>query len=705
MNAAPSSPALRTVLAMAALSACGAARADASDTVAQTTVQVGVGVADGDRALAGQYDLIPRRTATLLLGVDQSRHDPASGVSMRLSGANLPGEARELDVRWKRQGDWAVRARIDEQVRHEPLRVGAAGQFDMKRTGLGVNLSKVLGSRWQLDLAMRSEDKEGSRLFGIGFTCPSTLAPDCGPPTGTQTGWALLSVSEPIRSRHSQAEMRMSYGGASLRFSVGYLGSFYQNHLDRLDPVVPASLNNPLGVPMPLSPGLQAILSQPVALPPDNQYHRVDVAGTLTMTPTTHLTFKLARGRATQQQDFTASGFTTAPAGVTDLGGRIDTTLAQVGLTARPLPKVSVRAQLRHEDRDDGTPLAAYNVEGSETYTNRRLPQTRWRAQLHASYQFDTDHRATLGAEHEAIDRGVFTASSAVAGLSALRQKTDETTLRAELRRRVDESISGAVSVASSRRGGSNWLRDNSGRGVTEITDPTHPSTGFATAIFMPTLADRDRDTLKLQADWQPTQDLALQLSAQSGRDRFRTPSAYGLRRTGHDQLGLDASYTLSPKWSLHAHLLHGEETLRQARPAAALLSFDNRSIEVGLGATGKPSASLELGGTIGFIDDRSVYRQTLDPTADVASAALLAASGGLPDIVFRQTRLSLYGRHALDKRSAVRVDLVHQRSRWTDWAWAYNGVPFVYSDGSTVGQATVQAATWVGLTYSISWR
>lgn len=685
-----------TLLAMAVLSACGAARS-------QTAVDIGIGVADGDRALAGQYGTIPRRDATLLLGIDHRRHDATSGISTRLTGSGLLGDARELDLRWKRQGDWAVHARYDRQVRREPLRISSAGDTELRRTGLGLGLAKILGTRWQLELTMRSEDKEGTRPFGIGFTCPSTLAPTCGPPTGTETGWAVLPLLEPIRANHSQVELRATYGGESLRLSTGYHGSFYRNHHGSVTPDVPASLNNPLGVPMPLSAGLHAILGQPVALPPDNQHHRFDLAGTYTITPTTHLTFKLAQGRATQQQDFTAAGFSAAPAGVTNLGGRIDTTLAQAGLTARPLPKWSLRAQVRYEDRDDRTPLAPYNIEGTETYTNRRLPQTRWRTQLHASRQLGSDHSASLGAEHEAIDRGVFTVTSAVAGLSALRQKTDESTVRAELRRRVDDGVSGTLSVASSRRRGSNWLRDNSGRGVTEVSDPTLPSAGFATAIFMPTLADRDRDSVKLQADWQPTEDLAIQLSAQSGRDRFRTPSVYGLRRTGHDQLGLDASYAMSPRWSLSGHLAYGSQTLRQARPAAAVLSFDNRSTSVGLGVTGKPRDSLELGGSIGFIDDRSSHRQTLDPAADAPTASLLAA-GGLPDIVFRQTRLSMYARHALDKRSAVRVDLLHQRSKWTDWAWAHDGVAFVYSDGATVAQATVQAATWIGITYSISW-
>jgi len=223
-------------------------------------------------------------------------------------------------------------------------------------------------------------------------------------------------------------------------------------------------------------------------------------------------------------------------------------------------------------------------------------------------------------------------------------------------------------------------------------------------AIFMPTLADRERNTLKLLADWQASESLSLQLSAQRGRDRFKTPSAYGLRHTGTDQLNLDANYALSDDWSVNGFVSYGDETLRQARPGATELDFDNVSTTVGVGVVGRPISKLQLGGNLLFVNDRSVYAQTLDPAADGASAALLAATGGLPDIVFRQFTLKLFGRYELNKQSAIRLELIHQRSKWTDWAWGYNGVPFTYSDGTTVMQQPVQTVTFIGVAYIHRW-
>lgn len=32
-----------------------------------------------------------------------------------------------------------------------------------------------------------------------------------------------------------------------------------------------------------------------------------------------------------------------------------------------------------------------------------------------------------------------------------------------------------------------------------------------------------------------------------------------------------------------------------------------------------------------------------------------------------------------------IRVDLIHQRTKLDEWTWGYNGVPFAYSDNTTV--------------------
>ena len=567
-----------------------------------------------------------------------------------------------------------------------------------KRSGLGVGFTKQITRALQFDIDLKSEDKEGSRLFGIGMNCPSPVAPGCGTTTGINAGWATLLVPEPVNSRHSQIEARVSYALEKLRVHAGYYGSFYRNTYATLNPAVPGRLNNPIGSLLPLNTGLQGILNQPVALAPDNQAHQLDLSGSYDFTGTTRGTFKLGYAKATQRDDFAGAGLGGAPAGVANLGGEVNTTFTRFGLTSRPMPKLSLLADLRYEHKDDQTPIHLYNIEATSTYTNRNLSSRKTLGKLQAGWQFSSDYRGTLGANFETIDRGVFTATSAVSGISALRQETEERGVSAELRRRMSEDFSGAISVSRSRRDGSNWLNNNSGLGVTEVADPA--AVFLPTAIFMPSLADRQRDKVKLFSDWQPSEKLTLQFSAEAGNDKYSSPSVYGVRNTRMNQFSADWAYALSYAWNLSGYASHGVQSFDQARPAGSVMAFENTNTGAGFGFTGKVNAKLDVGGSVSYVDDKSVYAQTLDVLAGNDSVALLAATGGLPDVVFRQTALKLFGKYSLSKRSALRLDFVHQRTSLNDWAWGYNGVPFAYSDGTTVKQLPHQSAAIISVTY-----
>ena len=720
-----------SLLALALLSAFGSVQAQTAPA-AESSASIGLGVLSGDgadRTIFNQYNgLRPDANWLGLFGADYYRRDDERGTSTQFRAIEELNGPRELGFQWKRQGDWKFSADYREIVRRDfntpntgligggtttpqvaPLLggPGTGSDYDLKtkRQGLGVGFSKVLTRQWQFDVSLNTEDKEGSRLFGIGMACPSPVAPGCRGSTGTEAGSAVLMLPEPINSNHSQAEARLTFAGDQLSLSGGYYGSFYRNSNGSLNPSVPGSLYNPLGALLPLSAGLQPILNQPVALPPDNQAHQLDLSGVYAFSRTTQLNFKLGYAQALQQDNFGGNGLTGAPAGVSDLDGKMATTLAQVGFTSRPMPKLALTANLRYEHRDDSTPLNLYNVEGTARYTNRHYPITTVKGKAEAAYQFNSDYRGLLGVAVNNVDRDAFTPSSAIAGVTALRQKTDENAIRAELRKRMAEDLSGAITLESSKRSGSNWLRDNSGTGVTEVTDPGAASTGFANGIFPVNLADRRRDKVKLNADWQPSEKLSLQATVQSGRDRFDSPSVYGVRSADMGEASLDWNYAVTDAWNVNGFLSWGKQELDQARPGATYMAFDNTASTVGIGFTGKATSKLDVGGSLSYMDDRSEYAQTLDATADQGSAALLAATGGLPNTNFRQTRLKLFSRYLIDKASAVRVQFTHDRARWNDWQWGYNGTPFVYSDGTTVNRKQDQHVSFIGISYIHNWK
>jgi hypothetical protein len=237
---------------------------------------------------------------------------------------------------------------------------------------------------------------------------------------------------------------------------------------------------------------------------------------------------------------------------------------------------------------------------------------------------------------------------------------------------------------------------------VTEVTDA---STFASTAIFAPTLADRRRDQLKVQANWQPSDSLLLVVSAAGGKDDYSMPSEYALRDSKLRLYTIDANYAISDAWNVNGFASYGTQKLNQARPAGAILAFDNTNTTIGVGATGRISEQIEVGGTLAYVSDNNAYAQALDPLANPASGALLAATGGLPDIKYQQTELRLYGKYALAKNQALRLDAIYQQTKYNDWAYEYGTVPFTYSDNTILTLDQNQSVVYLGVSYVYSWR
>ncbi len=734
------------LLAAAALALHVPARADEREDLStpSSTVSVGAGAVSGDsreRSLFGQYNGLRRDDAFLMLDLDFVRRDDATGMWTTLEARNLGLDSRELRGMMNRQGDWKIFGEYWELTRWYPRTVntslqgsgttapivtllptrGAGSDLDLKteRKRLNVGGEKFFGRNLLFEATFTNEDKDGARLFGRGFNCASGAAP---PPVCTALAsganqWALLMRPEPINSTTRQYEAKLTFIGERGAVTAGYWGSFYDNGNGALTPTVNGNLNNGLGVPMgtgtgvALTAGLRNILQLAMALPPDNQAHQLSVAGSYAITPTTRATFKYAYTKATQKDDFTSNGLADAPAGVSNYGGRVDTTLAQVGLTARPLPRFSVNANLRYENREDKSPLALYNIEGTNRFTNGTYSLKKTAGKLEGSYLLPANVRATVGVDYEALDRGQFSSpeclelatdciGDSIAGISALRAKTDETTYRAELRRSMSETVTGSIGVSHSDRDGSSWLKPNSlpATGSTEVSDAeVFNRTGIFPAMFM----NRKRDKVKAMVDWSPMERMSLQFTLEDGTDKYSAPTEKGLQKTGMKLYGVDMSYVVSDAWRLSAYYSYGEQVVNVAHSTGYQMALKDKNSTAGVGIAGKVSPKLQVGADLLYINDRNVYDQSLDSLANAANVAFLAQSGGLPDVTFRDFRLKLFGKYALDKASTIRVDLVHDRQSLNEWTWT----GFAYSDNTTVSLKPDQSVTFVSVAWQYRFR
>ncbi|MGE5387050.1 MAG: MtrB/PioB family decaheme-associated outer membrane protein [Betaproteobacteria bacterium] len=722
----------RKYLALAIFAAFGTAQAQDADiaslTKPESSVSAGVGLVDGskrDRALFGQYTGMRKEDGFLLLDVDFSKRDDATGIWLQMQGRNLGLDNRELSFSWDRQGNWKIFGDYNEIVRHDPRTIntalvgagsttprvvvtapGTGSDLDLKleRKRFGLGGEKWITPNLQLEVTFKSEDKNGARLFGNGFTCTSATAPGCLGPTAIRTGWALLMLPEPINSTTRQFEAKLNYTTDKLTLIGGYYGSFYTNSNGNMTATVPGSLYNAMGTLLPLNTGLQAILQNPIALPPDNQAHQIYVSGSYAFTPTTRATFKAAYTRATQNDNFLGMGLTGAPGGRSDLDGRIDNTLLQFGLTSRPMTGLSLLANVKYENKEDKTPIDLYNIEGANRFTNGHLSNKKLTGKLEGSYQLPDGYRATLGLDYDSVDRGVFTSTDSVAGLSGLRRKNEEVGYRAELRRSMAENLNGSISYGHSWRDGSNWLKPNS-LPVTGVTELSEAAIYARTGIFPASMTDRKRDKLRLMADWAPMDALSLQFIAEAGYDHYLPPSEKGLRNASFSLFSVDAAWTVSDNWKLTGYWSHGDQTQRVDHSTGYMAKLNDVNDTVGLGFTGRLSGKANVGGELSYTRDLNRYGQGLDPLASATNVAFLASSGGLPDVSFKQWRLKLYSTYAIEKNGTIRVDFIHERTRFSEWTWGNAGTPFYYSDGTTVSMNQNQNVSFLGASYIYRWQ
>lgn len=729
----------RALVALAVGLAFGPARAQEGGGLAPlatapvSAISVGVGLASGDekdRARFGMFNGLRTHDVTGLLGFGYYNRDAALGRWMSLEGRDLGLDNRELGFSYRRLGDLKFNVDYSEITRHDPRTINTSlagagtttptvsllatpgtGQdlnLELKRKSIGLIVEKQFGN-YQLEVNFKNETKEGARFFGRGFACSATnvTVGVCS----TATPAAILMLPEPVDSTIRQLDLKLNYSGEKLRLSGGYYGSFYTNSNGSLRPSISGGLGNQNGGLNAADAGLSAYLATPMALWPDSQAHQLFLAGNYTITPKTRMNFKYSYTKATQNDDFVGMGLTGAPAGRSDLGGEIDTTKAQVGISAHPLEKLHLHGDLGYVAKKNRTPLALYNVFGTatpNTFTNGNQSTAKYDAKLEANYRLPANFQLIGGMQIEHEDYGTFTPTEVAGGISGLRQKMEENSFRVELRKSMSETFTGAVSYVSSRRkGNSPWLKPL-GLPLTGVIEasPDCQSVGAnacifnRTAIFPFIYMDRERDKVRLTGNWMPTEKWSVQAFWDDGTDRFHGPTSHGMRVAQMGNYSLDVGYAMSDAWKLNAYASYGKQSRDSGHSTGYDAVVTDRAVSVGAGIAGKATGRLQIGADLMWIEDKLIYFQTADALASAANNTLLNTTGGLPDVTYKLLQLKMYGEYALRKNAYVRLDLIHYRSFFNEWTYNFNGTPYLYSDNTTLGAQERQIVTFVGASY-----
>ncbi|MEK6771751.1 MAG: MtrB/PioB family decaheme-associated outer membrane protein [Pseudomonadota bacterium] len=676
-----------SALATAVLATAGTAAAADVDEVTkfskpESTVSVGIGHVSRDNQRFGQYTGLNKEGAYGLLDVDFVRRNEETGTWFTLSGRNLGFDNRELRFEHNRQGDWGYYVDFSQIPRYDPYTVtttlsgigtttqtiggsATAQEYHLKteRDILTIGLNKELSNNLNFQVGFRNEKKDGERLWG----------------QGTFGAWRFLT--DPIDQTTRQIDATLNYTTERLQLSGGYYGTSFENR------------NNLLNV---VGSTLFAGSNQ-MALPPDNESHQFHLAGRYSFSNTTHGTFKLAYGRSTQNEAYPTAPVTGAPS---SLDGRIDTTLVQAGLSARPTPKLSLRANVRYENRDDKTPVFRYfPSQNTATSTNDGTNETRdiktTAGLLEAAYRLPNDFRLTGGVDYVEKKRN----SPPVRSVS-YRETTDETTVRAELRRSISETLTGALSLIHSNRTGSDFLLNTLVNG-----------TIYSNQVAPLHLADRDRDMLRLTLNWTPTEPLSVGVRLDAARDEYtgRGISVVDqtVRKGDAQNYSLDVAYSFSDKVQGTAWYSVNNTSLESQQCGALVADVctpgtqqvwgshvRNLADTFGLGLRAKLSRKLELSADL----TESKVRDEM-----LLNSIAGTAVNPIDVINTKVTSLKLSAKYALQRDSGVRVMYSYDRYRTDDWTWAnWNYSPA--DGGTTVLQNPNQKVNFIGVSYYYRW-
>jgi len=515
--------------------------ADEDPTKPVSSFSAGVGYVDRDGPRFGQYNGMNEKGAYGLLDIYLNKRDDASGTWTQLWGRNLGLDSRQLRFEQNRQGNWGYFIEYGRTPRVDPYTVTTAvggigtgnltvpnspttgSRYELKTTrdAIGLGFNKFFLNNWDVQVRFKNEEKEGARLFARGTT-------------GNLAGFPgnFEFTPEPINSTTRQLDVLLGYTGEKLQLSGGYYGTMFNNKV--------SSLNVTGGVAALAAPAATAFT--PIALPPDNSSHQFHLSGGYSFTPSTRASFKLAYANARQDDTFLATpGQARSAAAGNDLSAKVETTLAQAGIVSRPMANLTLRADLRREERDDKTPVRQYFTTpapgSTSTATGENEPRSfrTTKGMLEASYMLPYQMRLTGGIDAEEKWRN----TSGVRVVS-FRETTDEVSYRLELRRSMSETLTGALQYVHSDRDGSQFQRTTVFNGTTgsNLIAPIH-------------LADRERDKIRFTSNWAPLEPLSIQFFADYADDKYsgRDGSGLGPRNGMAQNYSLDAGYRFSDKW------------------------------------------------------------------------------------------------------------------------------------------------------------
>jgi MtrB/PioB family decaheme-associated outer membrane protein len=613
------------------------------------TLEIGVGSVSDDSAEFGQYNGLHKKGG-FFIGEGTVRSRGADGTYWNLDASDLGLDTRALNAEGGRQGSYKLRFKYDETAHRiwdgamTPF-AGSGGAtlslpagFPAATTGamplagtmqaqdlytqrkqLGAGASWNRSKKWEYALNYRHDSNEGNIL---------------------RTGGAFFVNSaqliEPVDYVTDQLDASASYAGRKFQLKLAYYGSTFSNS------------NHSLTWQDPFT-AVDGETAGRLALPPDNQFHQVSAAAGYRFSDKTRASADIAYGRMTQNDSFLAPSLTAPVPGLprSSLNGEAVTLDAALKLSSEVSERLRLQAIYTHNDRDNQTPQSAYTVVTTDMPTFIGAPRTNLpysftqdKLKLSADYRASAKLRGSVGADFDAHKRTYQEV-----------EKTFENTAWGKLSSRITDKIDLTLKLAHGER-----RKDGPYQLVSGITPTENP------LMRKFNMANRNRDTAGLRADFAANERINIGLGFDSSEDEYKD-SAIGLTRAKDWNLNGDVSLVLSERTRLHFFASHQEIKSEQAGSQTFSTPdwfADTKDTIDTFGLGVKHAAipdKLDIGADYGMTRSRSETKVNAG-----------ASNPAFPEVSAKLDSLKLYATYRMKKNMSLQAGYWYERYDSRDW-------------------------------------
>ena len=678
---------------------------------ADNYIELGIGWNSENSFRFGQFSGLTDNGAFPMIGFNwQSRDGADDAEYWRVYGATLGLDSRKLQAEGGVQGKWSLMASVDQLKRYETetakfVHQGLGGSELTLPTGFAALGSPpagaqnwltpfevvqgrdiyrlggqaILGEHWDFKLNLREDHRDGNRLVGLVFANSRAAI-----------------VPYMIEDRTQQLEAVLSYATQQAQFQLNYSYSRYENQLDRFRVQNPYTLAN----------------TAQYGLMPDNDYHQISATGAYNFSKDTRLTAQYVYGVARQNESFlpyTTDTMTGPAMPRGSLDGRVDKTVLDIALTAKPVDRMNLKLAYQYRDNDNKTPIAQYVYAGRDTaqgtYAGSPPVGTAVNtASVRSNAPMSTrEHKYLADADYEIGDRTHLRATlehRQTHYTLSDRTETETNRFALELRRPVSEVFLGSVGYAYTQRRGSEYDKNVFFR--SSYTDPTYQDSASAAYTAHPSsrsymFADYDEDRVRASGNWTVSETVTLQGGFDHYEQRFQGPacgsipnanvalkfagvalpdSCLGRQAARGVNVNVDLQWQPDENMTAFAFYNYGEFATRQAgREFGSVAQADgdngtrdwyanvyNRDQTVGFGLKWQPEEQWDFGGSYVFTHGQGKVH--------LSNGTSVATTRTLPDTWNKLHSLQLFAKWNYSKKLTWRFNYMYESLRQFDWAY-----------------------------------